>query len=350
MPTGLFTKTTGALCAAAAVLWSAGAIADPVADFYKGRNVVMLIGSGAGGGYDTYSRAMGRYMGKHIPGKPNIIAQNMQGAGSIKATNYLYNVAPKDGSYFAAVFNNVILPPIVGHRPVKFDLAKLNWIGSIGKQQNICVTWHKNPVKTFEQAKRQEVVVSATGATGNAAIFPRIFNLTLGTKFKVVTGYKATGARLAVERGETGGICGMSYQTLLASNPDWILKKKINILAQIGLKPHPALKGVPMILDMMKDPADRAMMELLVIPQEMGRPFAAPPGVPKARLAALRRAFAMTMKDPAFLKEAKRIRLSVEPIGHIEIERLVKQAYATPKEVIARARSFLKRSKKKKKK
>ena len=350
MPKGLFTRTTGALCAAAAVLWAPGAIADPVADFYKGRNVIMLIGSGAGGGYDTYSRAMGRYMGRHIPGQPTIIAQNMPGAGSIKATNYLYNVAPKDGSVFAAVFNNVILPPIVGHRPVKFDLAKLNWIGSIGKQQNICATWHKSPVKTFEQAKQQEVVVSATGATGNAAVFPKIFNIVLGTKFKVVTGYKASGARLAVERGETGGICGMSYQTLLASNPDWILNNKLNILVQIGLKPHPALKGVPMVLDMMKDPADRAMMELLVIPQEMGRPFAAPPGIPRARLAALRKAFAETMKDPAFLKEAKRVRLAVDPIGHAEIERLVKQAYATPKEVIARAKSFLTRSKKKNKK
>lgn len=350
MQIGRLTKSAVACFSMAALLSAAAASADPVADFYKGRNVIMVIGSGAGGGYDTYSRVMGRHMGKYIPGNPTIVAQNMNGAGSIKATNYLYNVAPKDGSVFAAVFNNVILPPVVGHRPVKFNLAKLNWIGSIGKQQNICATWHANPVKSFDQAKNREVVVSATGATGNAAVFPKIFNQVLGTKFKVVTGYKASGARLAVVRGETHGICGMSYQTLLASNPGWFQNKRLNILAQIGLKKHADLVGVPMVLDMMKNPADRKMMELLVIPQEMGRPFAAPPGVPADRLAALRTAFAKTMKDAGFLAEAKKVKLSVEPIGPAEIEKLVAQAYATPKEVIARAKTFLKRNKKKKKK
>ncbi len=337
-----------ALSTSAGMLVAAGASADPVADFYKGRNVTMIIGSGAGGGYDTYSRAMGRHMGKYIPGNPTIVAQNMPGAGSIKATNYLYNVAPKDGSVFAAVFNNVILPPVIGHRPVKFDLAKLNWIGSIGKQQNICATWHSSPVKSFEQAKKSEVIVSATGATGNAAVFPKIFNQVLGTRFKVVTGYKASGARLAVMRGETHGICGMSYQTLMASNPGWFKDKKLNILAQIGLKKHPDLVGVPMVLDMMKNPADRKMMELLVIPQEMGRPFAAPPGIPGDRLAALRTAFFKTMKDAGFLAEAKKVKLAVDPIGHVEIAKLVAQAYAMPKDVIARARTFLKKKKKKK--
>jgi len=331
------------------LLAAAPAGAQSVSGFYKGSTVTMLVGSGAGGGYDTYSRVLARYMERHIPGKPNIIVKNMQGGGSIKAANYLYHVAPKDGSVFAAVFNTLPLQPLVGRKGLKFDILKFNWIGSIGKHQNICATWAAGPIKSFDQAKSRQVVVAATGASGNAAVYPKIFNEVLGTKFKIVTGYKASGARLAVTRGEADGICGMSYQTLLASNPAWIMEKKINILAQIGLHPHPALKGVPMVLDMVKKPADRDMLTFLMIPQEMGRPYLAPPGVPKARLAALRGAFMATMTDPAFLKDAERTRLKVEPIDHVEMEALIKRLNAMPKATMARATKLLTSKKKKKK-
>lgn len=350
MPTGIFTKSTGALCAAAAVLWSAGAIADPVADFYKDHSVTMLIGSGAGGGYDTYSRVLARHMGRHIPGNPNIIPKNMPGGASIKAANYMYNVASKDGAVFAAVFNTLPFAPIVGKKGPKFDIYKFAWIGSIGKHQNICATWHASKTKTFADAKVLETVVSATGATGNAAVYPKLFNQVLGTKFKVVLGYKASGARLAVMRGEADGICGMSYQTLLASNPTWFSEKKLNILVQIGLKPHPNMKGVPMVIDMIKNEKDRDLLTFLMIPQEMGRPYTAAPGIPKARLAALRAAFTATMKDPRFLKDAKRTRLVVEPIGHKEMTNLVKRLGSMPKETIAAAAKLLVGKKKKKRK
>lgn len=346
-----FRRQAAVFGAAAAFLALAGAPASgqPAASFYQGATVTMLVGSGAGGGYDTYSRVLARHMGRHIPGNPNIIVKNMPGGGSIKAANYLYNVSPKDGSVFAALYNTLPLQPLVRRKGLKFDIRKFNWIGSIGKHQNICVTWHASPIKTFDQAKQRQVVVAATGASGNAAVYPKIFNQVLGTKFKVVTGYKASGARLAVQRGEADGICGMSYQTLLASNPAWIIDKKINILAQIGLKPYPALKGVPMVLDMVKKQADRDILTFLMIPQEMGRPYAAPPGVPHDRLAALRSAFMATMKDAAFLKDAERTRLKVEPIDHTEMEGLVDRLNSMPAATVERAAKLLAKKKKKKK-
>jgi len=335
--------------AACLALAAAPASGQSAAAFYQGSTVTMLVGSGAGGGYDTYSRVLAQHMSRHIPGTPNIIVKNMPGGGSIKAANHLYNVAPKDGSVFAAVFNTLPLQPLVRKKGLKFDIRKFNWVGSIGKHQNICVTWHTNAIKAFDQARQRQVVVAATGASGNAAVYPKIFNEVLGTKFKVVTGYKASGARLAVQRGEADGICGMSYQTLLASNPAWVLDKQINILAQIGLRPHPALKGVPMVLDMVKKKADRDILTFLMIPQEMGRPYVAPPGVPQDRLAALRGAFLATMKDPAFLKDADRTRLKVEPIDHAEMEALVDRLYAMPAETVARASRLLAKKKKAKK-
>jgi tripartite-type tricarboxylate transporter receptor subunit TctC len=338
---------------AATVLGAVVIVGSPVmaqTNFYNDRSVTMLIGSGAGGGYDLYSRVLARHMGRHIPGKPHIIPKNMPGAGSIKATNYVYNVAPRDGSVFVSVFNTLPLQPLVGRKGVRYDATKLGWVGSIGKHQNICTTWHTNPVNTFEQAKSRQVVVAATGASGNAVIYPKLFNQMLGTKFKVIAGYKSADALLSVTRGETDGICGMSYQTLLASAPDWILKKQVNILAQIGLKPHPDLKGVPMALDMVKGKANRDILTFLMIPQEMGRPYTAGPGLPKNRLAALRKAFDDTMKDPAFLRDAEKARMKVEPITADAMDKLVARLGAMPPATIKAAAKLLLAKKKKKKK
>ena len=338
-----------ALALCGGVLLAPAAKAQPVEAFYKGNNVTLLIGSDAGGGYDVYSRVLARHMGRHIPGNPHIVAKNMPGAGSLKATSYLYNVAPKDGSVFAAVFNTIPLQPLVREGELKFDVKKLSWLGSIGKHQNICATWAQGPIKSFEQAKTEQVVVAATGAAGNAAVYPKIFNEVLGTRFKIVTGYKSTGARLAVIRGEAHGICGMSYQTLLSASPEWILDRKVNILAQIGLHPHPALKGVPMALDMMKTEADRNMLTFLMIPQEMGRPYVAPPTTQGDRLAALRAAFMATMADPAFIADSDKVRMKIEAIDHAEMNALIDRLYAMPEETVARARRLLQQKKKAKK-
>ncbi|MDA1324916.1 MAG: hypothetical protein O3C34_09230 [Proteobacteria bacterium] len=334
--------------AGAAVIVSGASLAET--SFYKDKSVTMLIGSGPGGAYDLYSRVLARHMGRHIPGNPHIIAKNMGGGASITATNYLYNVAPQDGSVFASVFNTLPIQPLIGRKGVRYDATKLGWVGSIGKHQNICTTWHTNPINTFEKAKTQEVAVAATGVSGNAAIYPKLFNQMLGTKFKVISGYKSAGALLSVTRGETAGICGMSYQTLLASAPDWILKNQVNILAQIGLKPHPDLKGVPMALDMVKGKADRDTLTFLMIPQEMGRPYTAGPKLPKARLTTLRKAFNATMTDPAFIRDAEKARMKIDPITAEEMEKLVTRLGAMPPATIKAAAKLLITKKKKKKK
>lgn len=330
------------VCVAFALLAMAGtAEAQSVEQFYSGRTLTFYVGSGVGGGYDVYVRPLARHMGSHIPGRPTIVVQNMPGAAGIKVTQYLYNAAPKDGSAIAAPYNTTAFQPLLLDKPVKFDALKLGWIGSMGKHQNICVAWHASPITAFDQVRTREMVVAATGVSGNAVAYPKLFNEILGTRFKIITGYDAAGARLAVERGEAQGICGMSYQTLIASNPEWILGGKVRVLAQIGLHPLPALKGVPMVLDMVKNPADRDMLEFMVLQQEVGRPIIAPPGLPADRLAALRKAFDATVHDPAFLAEAKRLKLEIDPVDADEALRLVKRAYAMPKDVIARAKTLL---------
>ena len=320
------------------VLAAAGtAHADALGDFYKGKRMTMFVGSGAGGGYDTYSRAFARHFKKYVPSKPRIIIKNMQGAGGLRVTNYMYNKAKRDGSHVASTFNTMMLEPLIGNRGAKFDVFKFNWLGSLGKLQAACVTWHTSSIKTLADAKGRVVTVSATGATGNSAKMPRIFNWAVGTKFKVIQGYSTSGSRLALERGEVDGICGLGYSTLLASNPDWILKKKLNFLAQIGLYKHPQMAKVPMILQNIKDAKTRKVVELILIQQEPGRPYIAPPGVPKDRVKALTSAFDSAIKDPAFLADAKRLRLEILYVDAKTIMSLIKRAYASPRDIVEAA-------------
>lgn len=328
-----------------AVALTAPTQAQSVKNFYKGKRLSVIIGSGVGGGYDTYTRTLGRHIADHIPGHPSIVNKNMPGAGSLLATNYLYHKAPRDGSEIGAIFNTISLEPLIGNRGARFDVFKFNWIGSMGKLQSICVTWHTSPIKTLKQAIGKELTVSATGATGNSATMPRIFNDLVGTKFKVIQGYSTSGSHLALEKGEVDGICGLGYSTLLASEPDWMTKGKLNILAQVGLHPLKSLPNVPMALDAVKDPAKKKVMELLLIRQEPGRPIIAPPGVPADRVAALRAAFNATMKDPKFLADAKRVKLMIDPLTADQITALLKRAYAYPKETVKAAAKLVGRPK-----
>lgn len=335
--------TRKALLFAAGIMAAAGiacaAHADSVASFYKGKDLSFIVASGAGGGYDVYTRVFARTFNKHIPGHPNIVVKNMTGAAGIRATNFLYNSAAKDGSEIAMVYNTNIMEPLLGNPAAHYDALKFGWVGSIGKLQNICVTWHTSPVKTLDDLlKHPKMTVAATGATGNSATVPRILNDALGTKIKVITGYSTSGQRLALERGEVEGICGLGYSTLAASNPEWITKHEINILAQVGL--HPDMKNmpkVPMVLDYIKDPKKKQVMELLLIRQEWGRPILTPPGVPADRLKALQAAFEATIKDPQFLNDAARAKLEVDPLSAPEIADLLHRAYSYPKDVVQAA-------------
>jgi tripartite-type tricarboxylate transporter receptor subunit TctC len=330
----------GVLAGTLAGLFLAGAALAQTAS-YQGKTVRMIIPSGAGGGYDTYARVLTAHLANHLPGKPTIVNQNMPGASGMIAINWAASDnAPKDGSVLVATYNALLLEPLFDNPLAKYDPRKFEWIGSIGKQQQICLTWHTSPIKSIEQAKEREVVVSATGATGNTATIPKMLNMLLGTKFKVVTGYTTTESRLAVERGEAEGSCGHSYSTLKATNPDWIINKRINVLIQTGATAQQGLENVPLLINLVSDPDEKKMLGLLAYPEEMGRPFLMPPGTPKPYVEAMRKAFDETMKDPAFLADAERARLEVEPVSGTEMEKMIKAAFETPKALVERASQF----------
>jgi tripartite-type tricarboxylate transporter receptor subunit TctC len=309
--------------------------------FYKSNGLKFVIAAGAGGGYDVYGRALARHIGAHLPGTPNVVAQNMPGADGLKATNYMYSVAPKDGSVIGNTYATMTLQPLFTTQGVQFDPLKLNWLGSMGKQNALCVTWTTSAIKTIDDARRQVTTVSSTGAAGSRTTVPKILNEVLGTKFKVITGYDTAGASLAVERCEVDGLCGVSYATLMASNPHWLFDSKVNVLAQLARQKDSHVPDAPMVLDMVKDANDHRLLDLILVVQEVGRPVIAPPGVAKDRLAVLHKAFADTMADPAFAADAERLKLEIDPLDHGAIESLLSTAYASPRDVVERASKLL---------
>ena len=319
------------------LLVTAGGVAAQT-DFYRGKQIRMVIGSGAGGGYDVYARFLARHLPRQIPGNPTIVTQNMPAASGLAATNWAYSeAAPRDGSVILATYNALLDDPLYGSAVARFDPLRFEAIGSIAKQQTVCATWHASPIKTIADAKQQEVTVSATGSSGDRATMPRILNALLGTKFKVINGYGTTESMLAVERGEVDGMCGVSWSTLKVSNPDWVQNSRLNVMIQAGTRPQAGLADVPLVIDLAANPDDRALIELLFFAQEMGRPFVMPPDTPKQMVNTIRQAFDATMKDPAFLAEAQKSLFDVDPLTGEEMERILQRAYATPKALIRRA-------------
>ena len=317
---------------------STHALTQPAELFYRGRSITMLVASGVGGGYDTYARAFARHALKHLPGVAAIIAKNMPAASGLAAANALYNSLDREGGTIAALTNGVAMEPLFGNQGARYDALRLNWLGSIGKLENVCATWFSSPTKSIEAARQREVTVAAAGATSNTAIVPRALNALIGTKFKLVAGYDTgSGLTMALERGETEGICGLSWSTMKASRPHWIRDHMLNVIVQMGLQKLPDLPEVPSALDLLSDPESRQLLELILIWQEAGRPFAAPPGIPGDRLAALRHAFDATVRDPDFLAEARRLQMEVDPLSAVEIDSLLASAYRAPKEIVRRA-------------
>jgi tripartite-type tricarboxylate transporter receptor subunit TctC len=327
-----------AFCLALAAAGGSGAQTPDA--LFKGKQIRMVIASGAGGGYDAYGRILAQFLEKHIPGNPSIIIQNMPGAAGMQATNWAYNVAPKDGTIILATYNALLAEPLYNNPAVHYDTLKFEMVGSFSKQQNICATWHTSPIKTLDQAKSREVVVSSTGVTADSSTMPNILNALLGTKFKVVNGYETTAARLAVERGEVDGVCGLSWSTLKASNPDWVTNNRINILVQTGTKAQADLPDVPVLLDLVAKPDDKKIVEVLSFPQEMGRPFVMPPGTPKQMVQTIRRAFDAALADPEMRDAAQKQMLEIDPISGEVMERTLADAYATPKPLIERAAAY----------
>jgi tripartite-type tricarboxylate transporter receptor subunit TctC len=306
-------------------------------DFYSGKDVTLYVGSPAGGPYDAYARLVARHLGRNIPGRPNVVVQNMPGASGRRLMGFMSNLAPKDGTVIAAPQRAVAFDPLLGVES-HFDANAMAWIGSANKETNVCIVWHTSPIQTIDDVKRREMVVGTSGPSSTDAIYPNLMNYLFGMKFKVVTGYKgAPETHLAMERGEVDGRCGISWDTLISLNADWLKDKKVRLLVQIALVKEPALPDVPWVFDMAKTDEAKQILAFWTVPNEMGRPFLAPPDLPQDRVAILRRAFDATMKDPMLQAEASAMKLAVDSIGGEEVQALIRQVYATPKDVVAEA-------------
>ena len=326
--------------AAALGLPSLPCAAQEMADFYKGKQIAIVVGFTPGGSSSLYAQALARHMGRYLPGSPNLIVQHVPGAGGLVAANNVYNTAPRDGTTFAITGRTVAIEPLLGNKNAKFDARQFNWIGTANVEYTTCSLWHTAQVKTLQDALTTEAIVGGSGADATEVVFPKAANKLVGTKFKVVLGYPgSTEILLAMERGEVEGFCGIGWTFLKLRKGDWLKDKKINILYQMSLEKHPELPDVPAIIDYAKTSDDRKVFEFLFAPQEMGRPFFAPPGVPTERVRALREAFAQTLKDPQFLADADKMGVEVQHVGGEQTHMLVERIYASPPEVIARAKA-----------
>jgi tripartite-type tricarboxylate transporter receptor subunit TctC len=325
---------TGLLAAAILALvqptWAQG-----TADFYRGKTVTLIVGYSAGGGYDTYARILARHIGRHIPGQPAVVVQNMPGAGSLRAANYLFNVAPKDGSVFGMFSRGMAMEPLIGQSATQFDSLKFTWLGSGTEEASVFVLWHAAPVKTWADMLKTPFSVGGEGSGSDPDVYASLLKNSFGAKLRLVTGYPGTAEiALALERGEMDGRASWSWSSLKSLKPDWIAQKKVNLPIQLNLKKDPELPDVPLIMEFAKNDRQRASLKIILSRQTMGRPFIAPPGLPDDRRAALRAAFDATMKDPEFLAEAKARGQEVNPVGGEAIDRLLAELYATPKDVV----------------
>ncbi|MDB5594392.1 MAG: tripartite tricarboxylate transporter family receptor [Hyphomicrobiales bacterium] len=316
---------------------SAPVRADDVADFYRGKNLELYIGYSVGGGYDIYARLLARHLGRHMPGNPTVVPRNMEGAGSLRLTNWLYTAAARDGSVIGTISRGVPFDPIMQRPGSQFEATKFSWIGSANDEVSICVTWHTSGVTTMDDLKKKPIAVGAAGAGSDDDQFPRVINAVLGTKMQVISGYPGgNDIILAMERGEVSGRCGWSWSSVKSSHPEWVRDKKINILSQLGLSKHPDLPNVPSIMEFAKTDEDTQILRLIFARQGLGRPFVGPPGIPADRLAALRKAFSETMADPEFLADAEKAKLEINPLNGAQVEALVRQVYAETKPDVAK--------------
>jgi tripartite-type tricarboxylate transporter receptor subunit TctC len=327
--------TAMVLCAALALSTVRSDAAD---DFYAGKTVDMLIGLSAGGGYDIYGRTLARYLSRHIPGSPQIVPQNMPGAGSLKLVNYLYNVAPKDGTAIGIFAPGVIAQPLLGHaQGTQFDATKFGWLGSVSEEISVCAYMASTGIASVQDMRTRSTVIGASGGGAESDVFATVLKNLFHMPIRIVTGYPG-GAEitLAMQRQEVDGRCGWSWTSLMSRNKAMLTAKDINVTLQFALSKNddPNLAGVPLIVDLTTEPAERAALKLIVSRQNMARPFAVPPGIPAARLALLRDAFDATMKDPDFLAEAHNADLEVRPVTGVAVEALIKDIYASPPEAI----------------
>jgi tripartite-type tricarboxylate transporter receptor subunit TctC len=314
--------------------------ADAVADFYHGRTVTLFVGYSVGGGYDNYARVLARHLGYHIPGNPSVLPQNMPGAGSLRALNYLYNAAPKDGSAIGTFGRGLAMEPLIGSSPTQFDARKLLWLGSGSDEISLCGTWHASRIKSWNDMQTVPFTVGGEGSGSDPDIFAAMMKNVFGVKLRIVSGYPGSAeVALAVERGEVDGRCGWSLSSLRQMRPDWLPTRQFKPIVQLNLTKSPELPDVPAITELATSETQRQILKLVLSRQNMARPFAAPPGLPADRAQALRASFDRTMADPEFIAEARAAGLEVNPVSGVEIERLVGELYQTPPDVVAKAKA-----------
>jgi tripartite-type tricarboxylate transporter receptor subunit TctC len=309
-----------------------------------GKNVTMVIGFGPGGGYDLWGRVVARHIGKHLPGNPSVVPQNMPGAGSYNAANNIYNIAPKDGTVMGIIARDAALGPITGAAGARFDPTKLTWLGTPTTETNVCIASNsdKVKVKTVDDLYSKELIVGDTGVGTGTHSYPKALNALLGMKFKIIGGFPSSSdVFLAMERGEVDGICE-SLDSVSGKRPEWLPQKKVTILFQGGEQPNPELKGVPFVNDLAKNADDKTAIEFLYAGQGIGRPFIAPPDMPADRVKMVQDAFSATMKDPDFVADAKKQKLDVDPETGEHLAALVKKIYATPKPIVDKIGELIK--------
>lgn len=340
---GLCEISRARVLAAAALLFvlpfAAGAAR--ASDFYQGKTITVITSTGVGGTYDVVARLIARHMPRHIAGNPTMIVQNMPGGGNVLATNYMYKLAPKDGTAIATIHSAMPLQQVLDSGGIRYDADKFDWLGSTGPQNEVIIVWRTAGITTIAEAQGKQIVLGGTGAGAGIVLLPMVVNNLLGTKFKIVTGYRTSeDVNLGMERGEVQARA-FSIGSIESQHPDWLSEHKVAFLLQSGAKRDNALPDVPLLTELAKNDEQRQIFKLISSPPALGQPYVAPPGVPPDRLAILRDAFAATLRDPAFLADAAKIRFAIEPMSAAEVARIVHDTVAAPPDIVAKAKTAM---------
>lgn len=325
--------------AAAFAVGGRPAQAADAADFYKGKTIDLIISTGTGGGLDRNARIVARHLPNHIPGRPTIVAKNMPGAGHLRAANFLHTQAAKDGTVIGTVIPGFLMSQVLEGVGVKFDASKFNWLGSTSYSTQTVYVWKTSKTSSVEEAKKREVLMGATGAGSYAALYPTVMNNVLGTKFRIIAGYKSSAeVNLAMERGEVEGRAGNNWNSLKVENGEWLKDGSIRLITQIGLERDPEIGDVPLLLDLARSSEERDLLRFFSADIVLGRPFLAPPGMPAEIVAVLRKAFSDMMADPAFLKESADSGLDVKPVDGATVQKVVDEIVNAPADIVAKAK------------
>ena len=324
-----------------AVASPAAAETPTAAEFYKGKTITLITSTGVGGTYDVVARLVARYMPRYIPGNPTIIVQNMPGGGNVLATNYMFNIAAKDGTAIATIHSAMPLQQVLDAGGVRYDADRFNWLGSTGPQNEVILVWHTAGIKTLKEATEQQIILGGTGAGAGIVLLPAVVNKLLGTKFKIVTGYRTSeDVNLGMERGEVQARA-FGFGSITSQHPDWLTQHKIAILAQSGAERDKLLPDVPLLTELAKNDEQRQVFRLLSSGPALGQPYVAPPDLPADRLAVLRHAFAATLGDESFLADAKKIRFDIDPISADDVAKIVHDTTHAPADIIAKAKAAM---------